>query len=307
MQLPRKHHYKPQFFLSRWAGRDRQLCEMKLIHGKLVSSRRSSAGTGYIKDLYRTAGVAEERSQDLETNFMSPIDNGAATALQKVTSGRLLDADDRIAWARFMLSLIYRNRECVETIKTHMANMWDEGTSALEAEWAANRDPHDQRTFAEVTASREPAAAAISATNMMADIIANSRAVPDIASMPWIRIDLRASERPLMTSDRPLVFIPLENPKAYMALPIGPHDLFVAARDDKFLMALAARNPTLIARQMNKDVVSQARQFVWGVDDDQLDFVRAYIGAAPDRVIITDAQREEALAAARGLQPADAG
>jgi uncharacterized protein DUF4238 len=307
MELPRKHHYKPVFFLSRWAGEDGQLCEMKLINGKVVPRRRHPAGTGYFKDLYRTDGVPEERSQDLETNFMSPLDRDAATALDKIASDQPIDAGDRIAWARFVLSLLYRNRECVETIKTHMAEMWSEGTSALEEEWAARRGPNDERTFAEATASREPAAAAISAANMMADIIANSRAVPDIANMHWMRIDLSGSEVPLLTSDRPLVFIALADPKAYMALPIGPHDLFVAARDDRFLKALAGGDPTAIARQMNKDVVSLARQFVWGVDDAQLDFVRTHIGSAPDRVIITDEQREETIAAARGLQPTDAG
>jgi hypothetical protein len=307
MELPRKHHFKPVFFLSRWAGKDGQLCEMKLISGKIVPRRRYPAGTGYFKDLYRTDGVPEEISQGLETDFMSPLDNDAAKALGKIASDQPLNAGERIAWARFMLSLLYRNRECVETVKTHMADMWSEGTSALEAEWAARRGPNDERTFAEATASREPAAAAISAANMMADIIANSRAVPDIANMYWTRIDLSGSEVPLLTSDGPLVFIALADPKAYMALPIGPHDLFVAARDSRFLKALAAGDPTDIALQMNKDIVSQARQFVWGVDDAQLDFVRTYIGSAPDRVIITEAQREEAIAAARGLKPTNAG
>jgi hypothetical protein len=265
MELPRKHHYKPVFFLSRWAGKDGQLCEMKLINGKVVPKRRHPAGTGYIKDLYRTDGVPEEISQVLETDFMSLIDNDAANALDKIASGQPLDAGDRIAWARFMLSLLYRNREGVEFIKAHMADIRRDATLALEPDWAALRGPLDELTLAEASAAREPAAAAKSAANMTADIIANSRAVPDIASMHWMRIDLSASEVPLLTSDRPLVFIALEDPKAYMALPIGPHDLFVAARDDRFLRALAAGDPTAIARQMNKDVVSLARQFVWAL------------------------------------------
>ncbi len=301
MELPRKHHYKPVFFLSRWAGKDGQLCEMKLIEGKVVPRRRHPAGTGYIKDLYRTDGVPEERSQDLETNFMSPLDNDAANALGKIASNQPLDAGDRIAWARFMLSLLYRNREGVEFIKAHMADIRREATLALEPDWAALRGPLDESTLAEASAAREPAAAAKSAANMTADIIANS------ASMHWKRIDLSASEVPLLTSDRPLVFIALEDPKAYMALPIGPHDLFVAARDDRFLRALAAGDPTAIARQMNKDVVSLARQFVWGVDDAQLDFVRTYIGLAPDRVILTETQRQNILSIGRGLQPVDPG
>jgi hypothetical protein len=274
---------------------------MKLINGKLVARRRHPVGTGYVKDLYRTDGVPEEISQDLEIHFMSPLDNDAANALDKIASDQALDAGDRIAWARFMLSLLYRNREGVEFIKAHMADIRRAATLALGPDWAARRGPGDELTFAEASDGREPAAAAISGANMMADIIANSRAVPDIAGMHWMRIDLSGSEVPLLTSDRPLVFIALADPKAYMALPIGPHDLFVAARDDRLLKALAAGDPTAIARQMNKDVASMARQFVWGVDDAELDFVRTYIGSAPERVILTEAQKEAVLAAARGL------
>jgi hypothetical protein len=307
MELPRKHHYKPVFFLSRWVGKDGRLCEMKLINGKLLPKRRHPDGTGYVKDLYRTDGVAEDISQDLEIKFMSPLDDGAAKARDKIALNQPLDFDERMAWSRFLLSLLYRNPQCVEFMKAHMVELWNEGTRALEAEWATRRGPRDETTFAEAAASRLPAAAQISAANMMADIIANSRAVPDIASMHWTRIDLSKSKLPLLTSDRPLVFVGLSDPNAYMALPIGPHDLFVAARNDQFLIALAACDDTAIAWQMNRDVVSLGRQFVWGVDDAQLDFVRTYIGAAPERVIITEAQREQAIAAARGLQPTDAG
>jgi len=38
---------------------------------------------------------------------------------------------------------------------------------------------------------------------------------------------------------------------------------------------------------------------VWGLDDADIDFVRSYIGAAADRTILSEAQRQEALAAAR--------
>jgi hypothetical protein len=54
---------------------------------------------------------------------------------------------------------------------------------------------------------------------------------------------------------------------------------------------------------MNRDVVLQAREFVWGLDDADIDFVQTYIKSASDCVILSDVQREEALAAAR-LGPA---
>jgi hypothetical protein len=267
-----------------------------------VAKRRHPNGTGYVKDLYRIEGVPEERSQDLVSSFMSPLDNDAAIALNKIATDQFLDPQDRVAWAWFMLSLLYRNRENVEFIKEHMADLRTEATAALEPEWAARRGPLDELTLADASAARNPAAAAKSAARMMADIIANSRAVPD--TMHWSRVNLRGSTLPLLTSDRPLVFVGLSDPRTYMALPIGPHDLFVGARDDRFTRPRTGVSD--IAWRMNRDVVSLGRQYVWGVDDAQLDFVRTYIGSAPDREILTEAQRQNILAIGRGEQPADA-
>jgi hypothetical protein len=307
MELPRKHHHQPAFFLSRWAVNEEQLCEMRLIRGKVVPKRRFPDGTGWIRDLYRTEGVPEEISQDLELNFMSPLDNDAAVALDRILSGKALDAEHRAAWARFLLSLLYRNPECVETIKTHMGDMWAEGTAALEPDYATSRSQHDEMTFAEATAKRLPGAPGISTANMIADIISNSRAVPDICRMRWTCVDVSRSRLSLLTSDRPVVMpLGLANPRAYIALPIGPHRLFVAAYSDQFAKALPVASHTRIVKLMNKDVIRQSRQFVWGTDDAQIEFVRKHIGAASDRVILTEAQKQEAIAAARGLQPAEA-
>ena len=131
---------------------------------------------------------------------------------------------------------------------------------ALEPDWAAQRGPLDAPTLAEASAVRKPAAANIDASKMMVDIIANSRAIPDIATMHWTRIDLRKSTIRLLTSDRPLVFIGLSHPKAHMALPIGPRDLFVAAFDEQLTKALPNVDPTKLAWEMNRDVVSSAHR-----------------------------------------------
>jgi hypothetical protein len=278
---------------------------MRLINGKVVPKRKYPQNTGCIKDLYRTDGVSEEISQNLETKFMAPLDTKAARALSKIAAGAPLDIDERVAWARFLLSMIYRNRECVEFIKAHMAEVWREATAALEEDWATRRKPDEHRTLAEATAERQPGSAATSAANILSDIIGNHRAVPDIVKMNWGKIDLSASKIPLLTSDRPLAFVALSDPNAYIALPVGPHDLFVAAFDDRFNRPCV--DASEIARRMNQDVVSNGREFVWGIDDSQIDFVRTYVGANPDRVILSRAQQEESIAAARGLQPAGSG
>jgi hypothetical protein len=119
---------------------------MRLINGKVVPKRKHPRNTGCLKDLYRTNGVPEAISQDLEVNFMAPLDTKAAAALRKLLAGIALDLGERAAWARFLLSMLYRNRECVEFIKAHMAELWREATAALEEDWAKRRKPGEHRT-----------------------------------------------------------------------------------------------------------------------------------------------------------------
>lgn len=279
------------------------LCEMRQVNGVVTPRRRHPRRTGMVRDLYRVEGVAEENSQDLEIKFMSPLDNGGAVVLERLIAGMPLDTEQRLAWARYLLSMLYRHPVGVETIKTHVAEMWREGTDALEADFAKMQAARGLpiTTLAEETAKRNPGAAGKSAANMIADIIGNSRAVPDIVAMPWICVDVSQSKFSLLTSDRPLVMSSgLADPLCYLALPLSPKKLFVASHDNRYTKTLPGTAHARIAKAMNRDMVRQAREFVWGSDDAQLEFVRKHIRTAPDRVILTDDQRQETILAARG-------
>ena len=52
---------------------------------------------------------------------------------------------------------------------------------------------------------------------------------------------------------------------------------------------------------MNEAVVRQARQYVWATDDSQIGFVRKHIGKAPDRELLTDEQKQQAINVAQGV------
>jgi len=300
MDLPRRHHTNPRFYLSRWAGRDKEVCLMRVIGGDVKSKRYHPKQTGWVRDLYRTRGVPEAESQDLETKFLGPLDGKAALALDKLVGKEPLSTEERRQWTRFLLSLLFRQREHVATIKSHMADICREALIASEDEWARLRKPEETRSLVEAMAGdRELALSETHAAKIMREIIGQHRAEPDIMAMHWCCIDLRGSRTPLLTSDRPIVFGALSDPNSYIALPLGPHNLFIAAFDDRFEKQSPAADPNKVAWTMNRDVVSQAREFVWGLDDADIDFVRSYIGSAADRTILSEAQRQEALAAAR--------
>lgn len=303
MSDPRRHHFNPEFYLRQWTGADGLLSEIKKDHGKVEAQPKSPKATGFQRDLYRTEGVPDEHAQHVEKNFMAPLDNDASRALQKILCGDPTpwSGNERTAWTIFILSLLFRNPENVAIIKDHIRRLWDEGKRALEADYTARRLSSDPETFEGYMALTNPAAAEIGASNFLMETIGNARLGPTVFNMKWTRHCLRHSKIPLLTSDRPIIMpLGLAHPRAYIALPASPTVLFVAANDSSFAGTLAGRKQTGVVKLVNKDVVSQARKYVWAKDESQLEFVRRYIGTVPDRVIITEGQKNEAVAAARG-------
>jgi hypothetical protein len=303
MNRPVKHHFNPAFSLQPWTGSDGLLCEMRRINGRVSARRKHPNATGFEKNLYRTEGLPADQEQHLEVNFMTPLDTAANLAFERIMRGDSApwDSEQRSAWTRYILSLMFRNPAAVRVISDHIAEMWDVGIKTLEANYAERRRPTDPPTFEEYFALTNPAAAQIGATNMIAEIIDNQRVGPTIFDMHWSRIDLSRSNVTLLNSDRPIDQpIGLGDPRAYIAFPISPRTLFLASNDSTLAGRIAHGDHTKAVKLMNKTVVSQAREFVWGVDDSQLPFVQKHMGTAPERVIITAEQRQEAIDAARG-------
>ena len=225
-------------------------------------------------------GVPDGTAQRFEQQFMGLIDSHASDALGKLIDG---DTDSRwtselrSGWARFIVSLFFRNPEAVATIKGVILEMW----------YAAMKS----RNWTEDRKTLE-AFFAVDAANFLADLIASDRVGKTVFEMKWSRLDLSNSSHQLLTSDRPIVMpLGLDNPKAYISLPLSPNILFVASHE-------ASRfdpNPRKIARFINEQVVAQARRYVWGTTDAQLTFIRKRFGKLPDREILTAQQLQDAL------------
>lgn len=81
----------------------------------------------------------------------------------------------------------------------------------------------------------------------------------------------------------------------------GPVDLaFTAAENDLALQVLARGDHTAMAQEINRQVVAQARQYVWGLNDGASNFVRKHISTLPSRPIISAEAGELAHKQARG-------
>jgi hypothetical protein len=92
----------------------------------------------------------------------------------------------------------------------------------------------------------------------------------------------------------------LGEPNAYIALPVTPRILFIASREPNFAAKVAQNNHETVVRHINNSTVKQAREYVWGSSASQLAFVQRNIATLPDRELITDEQRQIAIATAKG-------
>jgi hypothetical protein len=300
--VPRKHHYIPAFYLKQWAGSDDWLCEYKRVQGRVLARRIHPNGTGYERDLYSVDGLPENLAHEVESKFMHMVDSGAKLALDKIVSGNPTpwDAVLRSAWTRFIMSFLFRNPETVNLLKPHMQQVWKAAVDGLHANYDQRREPTDPLTFEEYMPRTDRNAAAKSAMSLLQEIIDDDRLGNTIFGLHWSRFTVEASKFSLLTSDRPL-----DKPHgfgsqdAYISLPIGPKTLFLAARNDTMAKRLSDRDPDEVVVASNGIVVGQARKFVWGIDDSQIRFVQNRIGSLPDRPIITDEQRRQAIEAAR--------
>src|SRR5258707_12593945 len=97
--------------LEEEAGSDGLLCEMRRINGSVSARRKHPNATGFEKNLYRTEGLPADQEQHLEVNFMTPLDTAANLAFERIMRGDSApwDSEQRRAWTRYILSLMFRN------------------------------------------------------------------------------------------------------------------------------------------------------------------------------------------------------
>jgi len=300
---PSKHHFSPAFSLKQFAGPDDLVCQMRLINGRVIPNRVHPNATGYERNLYRTLGLHQDTEHHLEENFFKPVDTAADRVLQKMLAFDKvpLTAEQRSAWTRYLMSLRFRNPDTVKDLKTHMLNVWSTAQKKIGSNFSSWRRDDDPETWEQYQRLLDPAAPYIGATNLMIEIIDNDRIGPVIFNMHWHLHRLTGATVPLLTSDRPLDWpAGLSDPRAYIALALSPDVVFVASRDKAMQDWIEAQPHNRTAKGLNRAVVTQAREYVWGADDRQLQFVSKHFGAAPLYSAITEAQKVASLREAGG-------
>ena len=282
---PRRHHYAPVFYLKRWAGAaDGQLEQFSRPGGREVKARRvAPAATGYVDDLYAMPGLPEHLVQQVEQKFMQEVDNQAGEILAALEKGSVTwTAATRSAWTRFIQSLQLRTPADVAGVKQRTLQEWGVSIPKIQETYESIRRIGDPATFEEFVSSEDPLLIERAGMKVLTVLIDAPGMGAFINNMAWDVLNLSEARLDLLTSDRPVEQIRgLRDPKAFLTVPIGPRRLFVAARHQSTINAIARASPTDVVRKRNRATVCYAREFVWATDRSQASFITKHLASVP--------------------------
>jgi Protein of unknown function (DUF4238) len=276
-----KQHYIPQFYQRQWAGADGRLCEYCLRHTSVKARMCYPAGSGYQPGLYTIRNVPQPIADHTENVFLSKTDSEAAEALRLLllTEPYVWTAGPRSAWTRFVMSLMHRTPERVEHLRATIEREYPKLLAEFQENYASMKQLGDPDTFEEYKARMGPNPSG-RATALLLQKIMDSKTVGEhLNHMTWHVLTFGNAPQRLLTSDRPIMMTNgLTGADAHIAMPISPRHIFLAVNDNRVLRAIQAMDPNDVLHNNNDRVTSQAKKYVYGIDDSQLAFVEPRLG-----------------------------
>jgi hypothetical protein len=107
-----------------------------------------------------------------------------------------------------------------------------------------------------------------------------------IMNMTWTVLDLSTSRYPLLTGDRPYMTTHgLSDPRAVLAFPLSPTDLFIAANNPLAWRSFEAQGMTETARRANDWICRLAVKHVYGDTSRAIHFVEERLIGPNDKPI----------------------
>ncbi len=274
-----KHHYIPSLYTCAWTGHDGRLCEYSRPYKDVKPKRTHPDGTGYVRGLYNVPKNDAEVSEFIEHQFFKVTDDQAARVLQRIRDGENVnwDTNTRSAWSRFVISIMLRNPEHITRLAAEVAQFFS--TDEAEERYQKIRKPDDPETYTQHLALSDFRPIGRASVIAIQKVIDSPLMGGRLNAMRWSIVSLKNERYPLLTSDRPILMTNgLMKPSDHLAIPIGPRMLFVATNNEETENNIRRADPNMLIAQVNGRVASQARKYVYGIDDRQLRFVEKRLG-----------------------------
>ena len=209
----------------------------------------------------------------MEEKFFQPLDDRAANAHRLLVAGKVGDLTDAmiLGWTAFIISLWFRTPTDVSALREFVDAFADPKFSEFKLGTAT---PEALPVEAYSGLQMEAIRAAIYDP-------AFSKALVD---MKWYALGTDASRR-FMTSDWPMQTaknLPfLGHPDSYIAMPISPQRIFIAAASDTFIYRVLDKPQDVLISRVNHAIVAQARHFVGYLDEAEVPFITDRFASAP--------------------------
>ena len=139
-----RHHFVPQFLLRRWATNGKFVSyHFEISANRVIENPKAIVASAcQIENLNTFFGVPASQRDFPETQYLTPrVDTPAAAALQVMLANgvRALSAEQRIDWARLLVSFAVRTPETLREMGPN------ETTRAFDFVEAAAKGPPDER------------------------------------------------------------------------------------------------------------------------------------------------------------------
>jgi hypothetical protein len=268
MEKGRRHHYNPIFYLTQWCGLDGRLCEYSRPYRELVADPKFPKQTGFERGLYTLTAYPQPVAEIVEDKLMSRTDNDAARAHQLLLDNNIggLDDDTKSAWARFIISIWRRTPE-------EFRGLRDRLTAILLTEHPELRMQGDER---------DQARRAVLEHNLTLLIqhLLNSELIGNhLINMRWSIVRFDGPKGPLLSSDHPIVRTSsLAHARAHLVMPISPTQCFIASNTRETEEEIRSIPPNQFIDVLNDRMASQARLYVYGLDESHSEFVESRLG-----------------------------
>ena len=249
MSHPRKHHYLPEWYLSRWKrpwNGDEVVWEFDRVgpQKELQARYRHPSATGYAVDLYTMPNLDAEKAVEIETKFLQIIDDRGAKAVFMAEQNQAAGPKDKVGLVQFMLSMLHRSPERINYLERRLA-----------------QDLADNPLFY----GEGPSVFRAGALNTFAELVQSQLMIDRMMQMRTFVINLVDEAHDLLTSDCPfLMSNGIAHKDAFVMLPTGPRTLIMLAENKDLAEHLAGHGGKVLSKAMNDAVTIQAKKLVFG-------------------------------------------
>lgn len=290
-----RHHYVPEFLQKPWTENspDGKLKVFRTDIQGIPSKPHTPKHTGFDNDLYALTKekVAGMEKQAVEKHFLRIIDNNAARVRVKLEKDGLksLTIEDRMDWARFLMSLRLRQPDIVEMLKRESAQHLKATLNDQPEEYEELAAPEDAPTLEEWTEEQYPGLIENFGLSFFRELVDSPEIGTKILKMKWWLWDFSEAPYDLLLSDHPCIFVRgIDDPNCVIALPIHPRKAFMATRSNEVTRVMRNQRPIDLAMRLNESSVNQTRVRIYACNESPRRFIENQLAKKTQRERIRD-------------------